>query len=168
MIPTIHIDQLVIVIFMGLVVLAAARDMRELRIPNRVSIAILILYPAVVLGGGAPIDWPGAVAVGALVFAAGVALFAFGVMGGGDVKLMTVSALWAGPALIGDFLVATSLAGGLLAVFILVSARFGLAPLVGAVAGPGALEALVHGRLPYGVAIAVGGLVVGARLLGAW
>jgi prepilin peptidase CpaA len=65
-------------------------------------------------------------------------------LGGGDVKLLAASALWTGSAALLPFLTATALAGGLLAAVFLVFARRG-------------------GRrvaLPYGVAIAAGGLLV--------
>jgi prepilin peptidase CpaA len=90
------------------------------------------------------------------LFAVGVAAFAIGILGGGDVKLLAAVGLFAGPAGILDLLLVTALAGGLL----------GIASLAGAPIGPVSTEgeAALRRRLPYGPAIAVGGLWVASRL----
>ena len=64
-------DHLAIFLFLGLLTLAAYSDARQYRIPNRVNLAIAALYPAHVLASDTPIDWTGAVAVAAAVFAVG-------------------------------------------------------------------------------------------------
>ncbi len=101
-----------------------------------------------------------ALVCGVAAFALGALAFAAGVMGGGDVKLLAVTSLFAGPALEFDLLTVTALVGGLL----------GLAMLAGAPIGPGlpagsnALQARLRNSLPYGPAIAAGGLWVAASL----
>ena len=90
----------------------------------------------------------------------GAAAFAAGMMGGADVKLLVAVGLFAGPALVVDLLLITALAGGLL----------GIAVLAGAPVGPVSergettVRNRLRGRVPYGPAIAVGGLWVAARL----
>ncbi len=94
------------------------------------------------------------------MFAVGALGFAGGVVGGGDVKLLAAASLFAGPAHMIDFLTVTALIGGAL----------GLALLAGAPIGPvaptadGTLRARLRGGLPYGPAIAGGGLWVAAAL----
>ena len=58
-------------------------------------------------------------ALAGLVFLGGIALFATGLMGGGDVKLMAAASIWFGTAGTVEFLISTVLAGGALACFFL-------------------------------------------------
>lgn len=81
-------------------------------------------------------------------------------MGGGDVKLAAAASLFAGPALILDFITVTALVGGLLSVATLAGARLG--PV--ASTGGCTVRARLRGNLPYGPAIAVGGLWVALAL----
>ncbi|MCH6588536.1 MAG: prepilin peptidase [Proteobacteria bacterium] len=90
-------------------------DLLWLRIPNWVVVAIAALYPIYVLSAAQPVAWQGALVLAALVFAIGFALYSFRLLGGGDVKLLAVVALWAGPLQITAFLLSTAIIGGLLA-----------------------------------------------------
>lgn len=165
--------------FAGLLVWAAVSDYGTFKIPNRISAALVLLYPAYVLAEtGAtlqPVPWIGALITAAGVFLAGLFLFATKAMGGGDVKLMSSTALWAGTALVTPFLIVTVLAGavlaGVIAVRICVTAvREGAD---GAVTPGGLVMGIVNIRhvplakvqIPYGVAVAAGGLYVAFRLL---
>ncbi len=150
--------------FAGLLLYAAIEDARRLIIPNAVCLAIAALYPAYVLSAPGAVDWPGALAVGAGTLAVGFVLFSRGFIGGGDAKLMTAASLWAGPALLLPFVFVTSLAGAVVGLIIIALRRYRRAvPAAGdgAAAGP-RLRTL---DLPYGVAIAVGGLHVALSLL---
>ncbi len=98
-------------------------------------------------------------------------LFLVGGMGGGDVKLMAAVGAWAGTALTVTILIATAIAGGILAVLYMVLHRRVRATLLNT------LELIRHHltsglqphpvlnvrepgtmRVPYGVAIAMGTL----------
>jgi prepilin peptidase CpaA len=144
--------------FVGFLIGAAWSDVRTYEIPNRFSLLIALLYVAYALTGPAPTEIVGAIIVSAAVFAVAAGLFAIDLMGGGDVKLMAASALWAGPELAVPFVLATAMAGGVLALVVL--ARIRTTTLAGrAVAAQGR-------DLPYGVAIAAGGLFVAGHLIG--
>lgn len=82
------------------------------------------------------------------VFAVGALIFHLNIMGGGDVKFLTAMALWIPPAAFASVLFIMSVVGGVVAGIVLVRVRL-LAP-------PAA--ALAARRVPYGVAIAAGGL----------
>lgn len=156
------VDRLALTVFAGLLVWAAWSDLRDYIIPNRICLAVAALYPTHVLATGAYGAVPGALAAAAATFAAGFALFAFRVAGGGDVKLMTSVALWAGPSMIADFLLMTGLAGGLLAAWLATRAWRQHAE-----ANPDGtlgirLLAVRHTKVPYGAAIALGGLYIAA------
>ena len=142
---------------------AAVGDAWSYRIPNRL--------PALLAGGFAVLAsfQPPAFVVGGLltglgVLAAGSLLFSRGLMGGGDVKLLSATALWCGPALLAPFALVTSVAGAALALTMLSPLRRLLPPPPArlAVAGGGGAS-LGRQPMPFGVAIAVGGLWVLSR-----
>ncbi|WP_207536581.1 A24 family peptidase [Sabulicella rubraurantiaca] len=96
----------------------------------------------------------------ALLFLVLLFLFSRGLLGGGDVKLASALAAGFTPAATWDFVVATTMAGGILGILHLVLRRWGPVRFPGRV---GAVEAWRIRRgapLPYGVAIAVGGTLV--------
>jgi prepilin peptidase CpaA len=134
---------------------AAITDALSRRIPNRLSAALALLglaRIAVALAGGelaaSSLDLAAALAI----FALAALAFRFGALGGGDVKLLAAGALWLGAAALGPYLLATVLAGGALAVLF--------------VAGRLVLPARTAGAsLPYGVAIAAGGILTTAGAL---
>jgi len=138
---------------------AAWGDVRRYIIPNRISLLILAAYLPFVTGAALlpglypSVNWFSGLMVGGAVLVVGFALFAAGVMGGGDVKLLASTAVWAGPALVFHLLMATALAGGLVALGVL---------MVKALRAPASSEGPLP--LPYGVAIAMGGLVVAGQL----
>jgi prepilin peptidase CpaA len=147
---------LVLLAFAGLLAWAAIEDMRRRQISNWVSLAAAALYPLFAATSHAPLNWPVSLAIGVATLAAGFALFAANLLGGGDAKLMSAVALWAGQGLILMFLFVMTTAGGLLAIAVLLRQRF--APATAATVGEGTTG------LPYGVAIAAGGLTVAASL----
>ena len=137
--------------------LAAASDLRDRRIPNAIPAALIALYPGLFALGLGPDPWWGGFVAGAAVFVVGAGLFAARIMGGGDVKLLTAVALWAGPAWIFEGLVVTAILGGVAAGAALLRPVL-LTPVLGP--QPGARET----TLPYGVAVAGGGLWVLVRV----
>jgi len=159
-------EQVVVLCFLGMLAWAACSDAIEFRIPNTASLGIAGLYLLFVLTSSVPVNWPWALAVAGATFIPGLILFASGVMGGGDVKLLSAAALWAGPKLILLMLLTTSLAGGLLAVLVwcLHQRRRYRIATYGDVSLTTAEYALPI-RLPYGVAIATGAGLVGLRLI---
>ena len=159
--------QIVCLIAFALLLLAAARqDLRTLHIADALSVAIvcvflvwasigLVQHTLSLAGLGLAV----ACAVG--MFAAGAAAFALGSLGGGDVKLLVAASLFAGPALLLDFVMVTALAGGLLSLAVLAGAPIGPATAAGS-AGEATVRSRLRGGLPYGPAIAAGGLWIAA------
>lgn len=158
-------ELLAVTLFLGLLGLAVVTDLDELRIPNRICLLIALLYPCYVLAHPEPVNWPGALAVAAGVFASGLILFCMGTMGGGDVKLMAVTALWAGPSLIANFLIITTVAGGAIALVMVSRLRFSLATVLDAVGATGFRDVVLGRVIPYGVAIAAGAYATIAPVL---
>jgi len=103
-----------------------------------------------------PVAWLMALAVGSLVFVAGLTLFFCGLVGGGDVKFLAATSLWAGASLTFPLLVAMGLAGGVLgltALGVLYVRRYRSTGIAGVIVPDTAIAAP---KLPYGVAIAAG------------
>ncbi|WP_310469152.1 prepilin peptidase [Sphingomonas sp.] len=131
-----------------LLVVAAVIDVRTFTISNRLNLAVAALAIPFWWSSGLPL-WPNiAVQVGIalMVFALFAAAFYAGMMGGGDVKLAAAIALWFSPATTLKFIVLMSIAGGVLTLVVL-----GLHRLRRKDGRP---------QIPYGVAIAFGGLAI--------
>ena len=134
-----------------LLIVAAVIDVRTFTISNGLNAAVALLAPLYWLSVGLD-PWPGMaiqIGVAVAVFALFALTFVIGMMGGGDVKLAAALALWFAPADTVKFLVLMSLAGGVLTLAILAWHRVKKRP----------------GRpeIPYGVAIAFGGLAILAQ-----
>lgn len=160
------LSQLSVAGFLGLLAAAALSDVRDLTIPNRYCVAIVLLYPAYVVSAGQPIDWLGALVVGGSVLAVGFVLFALRTLGGGDAKLMAAVSVWAGPGLLIEFVLLTSLVGGALAIFLWLRHRLSRSPYLAAFAVSEASPDFAKQPMPYGVAIFAGGVYVAFTLLG--
>lgn len=154
-------------VFAGLMLAAALWDLRKFIIPNWLNAAILLLFPVAALLLPDSFPWLSHLGAAVAGFALLAPLFFLGWLGAGDVKMFAAVAAWTGFAEFAALLVYVVFSGGLLALVLL--ALRGLAPLVLRLAsGP---ESLVpprvlrrDGPLPYGVAIAAGGLLVAFRL----
>ena len=127
---------------------AAFTDTRSRRIDNWLNAAIALGAPAFWWASGLSL-WPGVViqiATALVVFSILAGMFALRLMGGGDVKLLAALALWVQPLHFLQLLFVMALAGGLLSL----------------VLGIWHVARRQRDRLsvPYGIAIAIGGLWV--------
>src|SRR6185295_5531034 len=90
-------EFLVVIVFPLLLALAAGWDIASYTIPNFLQIAFVAAFAAFVLATAmAPGVIAGHLLAGFLGLAVGFALFAFGLIGGGDAKLFASIALWLG------------------------------------------------------------------------
>ena len=155
-------------LIIALLALAASADIGYRIIPNWIAATIAVLGLAIRLSVS-----PSALLVSACialaVFAGMVFLHSRRVFGGGDVKLVAATCLGLAPAATNQFIFVTAMAGGIVAVLHLIGRRVvrnrGLcAPLP---RGTSLFRRIVsieiwrlarHGSLPYGVAIACGGI----------
>lgn len=140
------------VVFAAALADAAVSDIKGFRIPNRDSLliaaAFAVAVPALGLGLQAA-AWHVAAAMAA--FALGLILFALKVWGGGDVKLVAAVTLMTGFAGLPRFLLVMALAGGMLSLVLLL---LRMLPVKGAWGA----RVAASGHVPYGVAIAAGGM----------
>ena len=148
-------------IYSLLLVVAALSDAWRFIVPNTIPLALTGLFLGAAGVLPAEVTWPSHLGAAAAVLAAGMALFRWGRLGGGDVKLIAAVALWTGFAHLADLLVAVSLAGGALALGLVLARRLARA----VVAGTPLPRLLVVGEsIPYAVAIAPGAIYVGTLL----
>ena len=143
--------ELLLVALALILVVAAVIDVRTFRISNRLNLAVALLAPLYWWSVSLPL-WPDIaiqVAMAAGVFVLLAIAFWAGMMGGGDVKLAAALALWFSPASTVRFVVIMSIAGGVLTLVLLVAHKL----------------RSKQGRpeIPYGVAIAIGGLAILAQ-----
>jgi len=118
-----------VVIFLGLSAYAAFSDIARYRIANWISLAILADFIVVatiasVTGSLEPITIVWSLGAGATMLIAGFALFAAGIFGGGDAKLLAASALWFGWSGMFRYIILVALLGGLLSLVVLGLRRF--------------------------------------------
>jgi prepilin peptidase CpaA len=125
---------------------AAVVDIKTRTIANGLNLAIALMAPLFWWAAGVDL-WPDAamrVGVAVAVFLLLALAFQLGAMGGGDVKLAAALALWFSPGSTLKLFVLMSLAGGLLTLIVMIEHNI----------------KKKEGRpeVPYGVAIAFGGL----------
>jgi prepilin peptidase CpaA len=163
--------------FSSLLVWAAISDFRRYIIPNQVSLGVLALYPVYVLSAPDPVNWQWALVMAGVFFAVGFVMWLTRAMGAGDAKLLPAVVLWVSAKDFATFIVVL-VAGSLVLAFV-IGVRTALAQMRAgereaggaAVAIPGvARVARLIGELrhvpflkiqvPYGVAIAAGGITV--------
>lgn len=138
----------------ALLALAALEDIWRLRISNWICAAIIVAaFVAVIVAGPVADLWQN-VAVFAGLLAIGTPLFAYGKMGGGDVKLFAATGLWFDLAGAGRMIVAVMLAGGVVAIFVLMLRIIKWSPEQ----RQRIAMLRIKGGIPYGVAVAIGAL----------
>ncbi len=108
--------------FTSFLIVACITDLKAFRIPNAVPLAVMALFLIKSAATGIAV-WPDHIVAFILMFALGFAAFGFGVIGGGDAKLMTAAALWLGFRDMPGFLAITAIGGGTLAL-VLLSCRY--------------------------------------------
>ena len=154
-------SEIALAVYVFPLVMAGVSDLRSLRIPNWLTGAFALAFPltALLFGGGA-VDWVSHIAAGAAVFVGAAILFALRLMGGGDVKLMAAVALWIGLGALLPFLLLTAVIGGGLAALVLLLR----APVVQAALArvvPKLAEIVCRKMpVPYGVPIAIAGILM--------
>jgi prepilin peptidase CpaA len=133
-------------------------DVTRYLIPNWLVGSLLVCYPLAIFMFHAPLDWLMALSGMVLVFIVGYFIFAMRWMGGGDIKLITVLALWVGWQHLPDFIIIFALYGGVFAMIIWLVRK--ALPFV-----PRKTQTLPRilregEPVPYGVAIALGFLTM--------
>lgn len=148
--------QWLVALLVAVLAAAAIEDVVRLKISNWTQLAVLLAAGvAIAIAGPQWSLWENFLVLAALV-ALGVPLFAAGIAGGGDIKLLAATGSWfsLGGAL--WLIVAVLLAGGLVALLVMIIRLFGWSEdwrrrVILLRSG---------GGIPYGVAISVGAIIV--------
>ncbi|MBB6413625.1 MULTISPECIES: A24 family peptidase [Mesorhizobium] len=154
------LEALIFVVFPFCMLFAAISDMLSMTIANRVPVLLVVVFALVApLTGMEWAAYGGHIATGALVLAVTFGLFAMGGMGGGDAKLLAASAMWMGLNIhLVEYLVVSTIIGGLLTLAILLYRK----SLLAAVTGQNPFLrhfAEESNGVPYGIALGLGGLL---------
>jgi prepilin peptidase CpaA len=153
-------EILVLIALPVLLAAAAGWDLASFTIPNFLQAALLAGFVLFAIALHLGISVIGAHLLAALIgLILGFALFAFGVVGGGDAKLFAMVLLWLGLKDLMSFALAASLLGGVLTVSLLALRRLPLPQLLARQAWILRLHDDKSG-IPYGVALAAGALII--------
>ena len=142
---------MLLVLGASILIAAACYDVYCFKIPNVLSMLLILIFPFFVMSDPQLASWHQNLVIFILLILAGFAAYVGNLVGAGDIKLLAATGLWAGPSLVAPFLTVTALTGGVLAL-VMIALIF---------ANEGARKFSIKFRtvpLPYGVAIAVGGL----------
>jgi prepilin peptidase CpaA len=160
-------DSLALLVFPLLMIFAALSDLFTMTIPNRVSLILIGVYFALALYLRLPLATVGwHLSCGLAMLALTFAMFQMGWIGGGDAKLAAATALWLGWPALAEYGLTASLFGGALTVAILALRHYDLPEKLLSV-GFIARLAEKNGGVPYGIALALAGLMIYPRT-GVW
>jgi prepilin peptidase CpaA len=139
-----------------LLAIACASDVAQRRVPNAVVVPLAAAGLAAqwVSGGPWALLWGAVSGLGVLTLL--VAPWAFGKVGGGDVKLAAAAAMWLGPARVPGFLVAAGIASAAVGIAVHVAYRIRLRRLIHGPATAASLDTTVvrRGTVPVAIAVA--------------
>lgn len=154
------IDSILLLVFPMAMAFAAANDLFTMKIPNKISLALIGAFAIAALYVQLPVQTALMyVGIGAIVLVAGFVMFSMRLLGGGDAKLMAAGALWMGPDHALLYVAYVTIFGGLLSAAILAYRKF--VPVSETALPSWAVKLHVQGTgIPYGIAIAASGLVM--------
>jgi prepilin peptidase CpaA len=143
----------ILVIFPLCMAMAAFSDLLTMTIPNRLSVILLTAFVAIApLSGISAYDFLLHFGAAAATFGFCFALFALGIMGGGDAKILTASAVWFGftESLL-VYIVYVGIFGGFLSLIVLMLRANHNLIIVSRLPVP---QTMLHAKkVPYGIAI---------------
>lgn len=143
-----------LMIFPAAMMFAAAFDLFTMTIPNRISLALIASFAiAAPLTGLSAVAYAHHIGAGLLMLGVGFFMFWRGWVGGGDAKLIASASLWVGLPSLLNYLLLVTLAGGVLALGMMMFRNLTLPLFISN--QPWAMR--LHdkdGGIPYGIAIA--------------
>jgi prepilin peptidase CpaA len=153
-------ELLILAVFPALLMAAACWDVASFTIPNWIQLAMLGIFAVLVFAlHMTPSVFGAHLLAGFIGLVAGFTLFALGYVGGGDAKLFACTTLALGLGDLTSYAVVASLFGGVLTLFLIAMRKV---PVPRAFAAQDWIMRLHDDKagIPYGVALALGGLVV--------
>jgi len=162
-----YINQIFALIYVVILSYAVVSDYVRMIIPNWCSIALVVeflLFSIVFLTLN---EFAWNLLLCAIIFSLGIGFYAFGWLGGGDVKLLTAVIFWAGPDNGLIFVLAMAAIGFVMAAGLIILRRVliffpNLFPNSELLRRPVAW--VEEGAFPYGIAIGAAALVIGPAI----
>lgn len=147
--------------YVALLACAALFDVCKFTIPNWISLALVGLFLVAAFTLPVRFDWLSHLGAMAVVLCGSLLLYRFGFIGGGDLKLMAAVGLWVGLGDLLQLVVWVGIAGAVFTLSVIALRRL----LTGALVAQTAFQQVTLPRvllpgeqIPYGVAIAAGGI----------
>jgi prepilin peptidase CpaA len=154
------ISLVAIIVFPLAMIFGALWDLTTMTIPNWLTVSLAAAFVVIAPFAGLSIEQIGLhAAAGGLALVAGMVLFAFGWIGGGDAKFVAAAALWIGWSNLLAYLIVASVFGGALTLALLGFRRLPLPQVLVRQAWIARLHDHREG-VPYGIALAIAGLVI--------
>lgn len=167
----------ILTLFSSFMVWAALSDIRKYILSNRLCLSVALLYPVFITSLYINKTPPSleyvaySIGIALVIFFVLLAFFAYGLLGGGDVKLIPAVVLWAGPNFTLNFLLITALCGGLIAILI-ISFQYIKKYLtkgkssenINLSMSQSSQSINKENRIPYGIGISAGGLYIAFKL----
>ncbi len=154
------LNSVALTIFPLVMIFAALADLFTMTIPNRLSLALMGAYFLMAIYLRLPIETVALhVSCGAAMLLLTFVMFHFGWIGGGDAKLAAATSLWLGWGLLFDYGLIASIAGGVLTVIVIALQRHDLPEKMLKLKFLAQLSQK-NGGVPYGIALALAGLVI--------
>ena len=150
----------ILLIFPAAMTLAGSMDLFTMTIPNRIS--LLLVAGFFCLAPFAGLGWTEVgmhVLTGLAMLMIGIAFFAKGWIGGGDAKFFAATALWLGYEHLFEYALVAAVMGGVLTLALLMIRFFQLPAMLAKIGWIARLHNAKHG-VPYGIALAVAGLMI--------
>ncbi len=157
-------EILFLLLLPALFIAAGAWDLASFTIPNFLNLTILLLFVVfalIAVVGGEGVSWSQIgfhLLAGTIALIAGMALFAAGLIGGGDAKLYAVVSLWLGLNILFEYTLIASVLGGVLTLVLLFLRKL---PIPSSFLRHEWLVRLTDRKagIPYGVALAAAALL---------
>jgi len=154
------LEAATLLFFPCLMAFAAFSDLFTMTISNRVSIALVVIFCGLAALVQMPLmEFAAHFSCGFAVLVITFTMFAFGWIGGGDAKLCAATALWVGWPHLADYGLLTAIIGGGLTLFFLQLRKWPLPNMLLEQPWIARLHDQKNG-VPYGIALAVAGLII--------
>lgn len=154
------LTTLPIAVFSAAMIFAAVRDLTTMTIPNWLTLPLALAFFVCAPLIGMPLVEIGRHAsVGLALLLVGMGLFGMGWIGGGDAKFVAAAAVWVGWSDALSYLLLATMLGGALTMLILFFRTLPLPPFLFRQEWLARLHDRKEG-VPYGIALAVAGLVI--------
>lgn len=157
--PIVLVSTLILVFPIAMII-AALTDLFTFRIPNKVSIVLAATFVVWAWAVGMSLGTFGLhVLTGFAVLFVGIVLNELKALGGGDAKLMAAGSLWVGHLGVLSFMITITLIGACFIILLLSYRAIVPPPFLARHAWAMRLHEK-NGKVPYGVAIAIAGLLM--------